>query len=372
MKIGYKRLLVFIISIMIILLLNSFYFNILSNYKIVLMLVILLVFFQVYFVLEKDRHLYVRDVIIEEILFIMGFFIFYYLLGLLVGLTKVQSYLSITGIVEIVIPIILYSILRELLRYNMLCKADGNKLCTIFVILLFILFDITNSVTIASFTTNYKLLRFGSLILFPAIATNIAYSYISKEVGYKPIIFFDLIYKLYPYIVLIVPAPSEYLKSIIYLVVPILLALKVYKFLNQKNDEIIPRNYYKKRFKSNFIPIIIIIILVYFYSGYFRFYAIAIATGSMSPGIRRGDIVIIDKKDKKIKESDIIAYKKVQTIIVHRIIQKIRLKDTYIYYTKGDANNNKDDFVIEEDMILGKVKYKIPFIGYPTILFNKD
>ena len=115
-----------------------------------------------------------------------------------------------------------------------------------------------------------------------------------------------------------------------------------------------------------------IIILVYFYSGYFRFYAIAIATGSMSPGIRRGDIVIIDKKDKKIKESDIIAYKKVQTIIVHRVIQKIRLKDTYIYYTKGDANNNKDDFVIEEDMILGKVKYKIPFIGYPTILFNKE
>ena len=44
----------------------------------------------------------------------------------------------------------------------------------------------------------------------------------------------------------------------------------------------------------------------------------------------------------------------------------------HIYYTKGDANNNVDGIVIEEDMTIGVVKVKIPYIGWPTVWFNKE
>ena len=47
------------------------------------------------------------------------------------------------------------------------------------------------------------------------------------------------------------------------------------------------------------IPIILILIMmIYFVSGYFEFYAIAIATGSMVPNINKGDFVIINKEFK--------------------------------------------------------------------------
>ena len=43
---------------------------------------------------------------------------------------------------------------------------------------------------------------------------------------------------------------------------------------------------------------IITIILVYLTSGYFHFWAIAVASGSMSPKIEKGDVVIIEKLDE--------------------------------------------------------------------------
>lgn len=50
--------------------------------------------------------------------------------------------------------------------------------------------------------------------------------------------------------------------------------------------------------------------------------------------------------------------------------------NTTIYITKGDANENVDSFETEENKVLGIVKYRVKYIGYPTIwitekIFNK-
>ena len=113
--------------------------------------------------------------------------------------------------------------------------------------------------------------------------------------------------------------------------------------------------------------------MIYFYSGYFRYYAIAIASGSMSPKIKKGDVVIVDQEYsyKDLEKGQVIAYQRNNVIVVHRIEKKVHFGDSYVYYTKGDANDNVDDFVIEEDMMIGTVKYKISYIGYPTIWINE-
>ena len=41
------------------------------------------------------------------------------------------------------------------------------------------------------------------------------------------------------------------------------------------------------------------------------------------------------------------------------------------FYTKGDANNSLDNYVIGEEMIMGTINHYIPFIGYPTVLLNE-
>ena len=371
MKKGYKRLLIFILFIFIILLINSFSFNFLLSYKMIIFMIFLLLFFGNYFIFEKCKKRYIYDILFEVMICIVTFFILYYLLGLIIGLAKNKTYFSINGIKDFIIPISIFCILREFFRYNMLCKAEDNKMCTISVVLLFIMFDISNDIFYSNFDSSYDLFRFIALVLLPTISKNISYSYLSKKIGYIPIIIFDLVLSLFPYIIPIIPNPNEYIYSIIQLITPALFACRILKFFELKKDDKIPRDYRKKRAQNIVIPIIVILPIIYFYSGYFKYYVIAVASGSMNPNIKVGDIVVVDQRFDEININDVIAYKKDQVIIVHRVVKKINYKDEYLYYTKGDANNNIDDFVIEKDMIVGKVTTKIPYIGYPTVWLNK-
>lgn len=371
MKKGYRRLLLFIMFILIILFINAFFFNFLTTYKMILFITALLIFFGIYFVFEKNKKRYMADILFEVMICIVTFFIVYYLLGLVVGLAMNQNYYSFTGIKDFILPIILYCIIREIFRYNMICKSDGSTFCTIGVLLLFIMFDISNDIFYSNFSTKYDSFRFIALILIPIISKNISYSYVSKKMGYIPVIIFDLLFVLYKYLLPILPNLNEYIISMIYLLVPVLFAFRILKFFELKKDDNIPRDYRKNKIKGIILPILVIFTIIYFYSGYFKYYAIAVASGSMDPNIKVGDVVVVNQRYDDINENDVIAYKKDKIIIVHRVVKKVKYNNTYLYYTKGDANSDIDNFVIEKDMIVGVVKYKIPYIGYPTVWFNK-
>ena len=108
-------------------------------------------------------------------------------------------------------------------------------------------------------------------------------------------------------------------------------------------------------------------------SGYFKYYAIAIATGSMVPNINKGDVVIVNQqfKEKDLEVGTVIAYNYNDKVVVHRIYKEIKTDKELIIYTKGDANNNMYEYKITTDMIVGTVNKKIPLIGYPTVMINE-
>ena len=56
--------------------------------------------------------------------------------------------------------------------------------------------------------------------------------------------------------------------------------------------------------------------------------------------------------------------------IVHRVIDQRLMGEETRYYTKGDANQQEDDGYTERKNIFGKVKAKIPYIGYLTLWIN--
>ena len=116
---------------------------------------------------------------------------------------------------------------------------------------------------------------------------------------------------------------------------------------------------------------LIVISMIYVVSGYFRYYMVAVASGSMEPKLSKGDIVIIDKKFNQCNKGDIIAYYYEKKIIIHRVYKIIKTDNEYFIYTKGDANSNYDNYKITNDMIVGIVKFKIPLVGYPTVLLNE-
>ena len=374
MKRGYKRLLFFEIIIFIVLFINSFIINILSGYKMTIFLIIIIFCFKYFFGIEKDRHRYMKDIILDIIIFSLLFLLLYYLLGIVIGFAKIGNYFNWYGIKNFILPLILYIILKEFLRYAFICKAEGSILLNVITIILFIYLDITMTIYHQQFTNVYSIFLFISLSLLPSISRNVVFSYITNKVGYKPIIVYQMIIELYQYIIPIIPNPNEYIVAVIEFILPIILGYQIYIFFKNIDDKYIDRNYKKKKIGTLAISSIIIIVLVYFTSGEFHYWSLAIASGSMSPSINKGDVVIVEKingRYDQLKIGQVIAYKKGEIIIVHRLVNIIKYKNEYFFYTKGDANNNIDNFVIDESMVIGTVNYKLPYIGIPTVWINE-
>ena len=78
-----------------------------------------------------------------------------------------------------------------------------------------------------------------------------------------------------------------------------------------------------------------------------------VETGSMMPTINIEDIVIV-RDEKEFNDNDIVTYIEGKSFITHRIIEK--KEEGFI--TKGD-NNNKSDGIIQENQIIGRVKFII-------------
>lgn len=103
--------------------------------------------------------------------------------------------------------------------------------------------------------------------------------------------------------------------------------------------------------------IIQIKVMNYGYANIFGYTFFEVATGSMSPTIEIGDVIIV-KLTKEVNVNDIIVYKDGNDFITHRLIEK----NGNELIAKGEANNSEDK-PIQADMVLGQVIKIIPKIG---------
>ncbi|MCQ1528643.1 signal peptidase I [Lutispora saccharofermentans] len=91
-----------------------------------------------------------------------------------------------------------------------------------------------------------------------------------------------------------------------------------------------------------------------------------VLTGSMSPAIKPGDMIITKTvKMEELDKGDIITFRASgNTLVTHRITDK---NPDGSFVTKGDANNVADlDLKANSENIVGKYVFKIPKGGYVT------
>jgi len=81
----------------------------------------------------------------------------------------------------------------------------------------------------------------------------------------------------------------------------------------------------------------------------FGYTAFNVVTGSMSPTLEIGDVIIV-KIDNNVVQDDIITYYKDNNFITHRVVE---INDQNII-ARGDSNNGSDS-PITKDMVVGKV-----------------
>lgn len=108
---------------------------------------------------------------------------------------------------------------------------------------------------------------------------------------------------------------------------------------------------------------------------YFGNQALIVRSGSMTPTIGVGSIIIVHPNKELLSpitstptynKSDIIAFRSEnnpKTIITHRVVD-FEIKENGVFYkTKGDANNDVDGWLVNEKNILGKTFFTLPFAG---------
>ena len=128
-----------------------------------------------------------------------------------------------------------------------------------------------------------------------------------------------------------------------------------------------------KKKNNNLTPYIflLVFIIIFLVSGMFKFSMSAIASNSMYPELKRGDAVIIeevtDKNRDTLKKDMIVAYEEDGSIITHRIVSIEMVDGVEYVITKGDNYDIKKKTKKTKDDIIGIVRFKIPFLGYPSV-----
>ncbi len=98
-------------------------------------------------------------------------------------------------------------------------------------------------------------------------------------------------------------------------------------------------------------------------------YFFVVATGSMVPSIRPGDLVVVVKAAPgDVKPGDIVAYLSEDgSIVVHRLVKTEKRGNILLMVTRGDANRASDP-PWDSDRLLGRVVAVVPRVGEPLLL----
>jgi signal peptidase len=108
----------------------------------------------------------------------------------------------------------------------------------------------------------------------------------------------------------------------------------------------------------------------------FPIFPAAVATGSMTPSIPRGSMVMIKKVPQSeiegtIKIGDVVNYKIGKATVIHRVIAiNTDNLGNVLYTTKGDNNPVKDVNPVEATQILGTANWYIPYLGFPAVIIQ--
>lgn len=96
---------------------------------------------------------------------------------------------------------------------------------------------------------------------------------------------------------------------------------------------------------------------------------VVITSGSMSPTLRAGDIILVqDHSQELVGQRSVITFKSARgdgELITHRVFET--LEGDGLYITKGDANPSPDTDRVSPDQVEGVGRLVVPLLGLPVV-----
>jgi len=294
--------------------------------------------------------------------------VLYYLSGLSLGFSGNPYSLSGKIFFYYIIPIAAIIVLYEFVRS--ILQAQNDRFASCLAFFAGVIVDILISNILVSLRSFNGFMDLVGCVIFPALTANLLYNYVSKRYGMYPNIIYRSIITLSTYIFNVIPLVPDSLYSFAALFVPLIIYYFIDLLYEKKH-----RNAVQKPSKWRYVPLAAFIVFVIFtamlISNRFGFGTYVIATESMTGEINKGDVVIYDEYDGEILTvGQVIAFERNDSVFIHRVIDIENINGVNRYYTKGDANEDPDDGFVTDGDILGIIKIKMPYVGYPTIWVN--
>lgn len=98
--------------------------------------------------------------------------------------------------------------------------------------------------------------------------------------------------------------------------------------------------------------------------------SVVITSGSMSPSIRTGDVVVVKPSDGQGLSPGsvvVISDPAASGLVTHRIVS---INPDGSYGTRGDANTQPDSTALRPDQVVGVGRLRVPFIGLPLVWYR--
>ena len=312
-----------------------------------------------------------RNSIIQyTIVAVLSYIIIYLLSGLFVTFGKNPYNTKLNGLIKNIWITGVAICAKEYVRYKLINNVyDKDKIkFAILISVVYILIDIDYTRFIGNTVATLTIIKYISQVIVPNIAKNMLFSYTSIYSNCVPAIIYQFITNLYYWLSPILPNSPWAMTSVIDTVIPTILFL----YIRYEKNKLSPQKDRQTLVNTNpgsIIPLVVAIILVIWFAlGIFPIKPVAIATGSMEKEIYVGDVAIIQKCNANdVNVGDIIEYQMEGYTVIHRIVQKNQRSGEFYFVTKGDNNNAPDVAEVREDQLIGKVIFKIKYIGYPAI-----
>lgn len=269
------------------------------------------------------------------------------------------------SIINYIIPIAVIIISSEKIRKVLV--AQNTKPTKIIVFIIMVLIDLIVYANVYQINQFDAFVEIVGFTLFASISCNLMYNYVSSRYGSLPVIIYRLITVLYVYFIPYIPNVYMFFRSILRTIYPyIIYQLLEYTYPSKKISIA-----YKDKAKAMISKIVVCIITIgiaMLISCEFKYGILMIGSGSMTGTINKGDAIVFEKYDgKEVEEGQIVLFNDGSIQVVHRVIEVKTVNGIDRYITKGDANTEKDEGYITKNEIAGLYKFKIKYMGYPSL-----
>ena len=113
-------------------------------------------------------------------------------------------------------------------------------------------------------------------------------------------------------------------------------------------------------------------------SGVLNRNVLIVQSGSMSPSVKTGDVVVVrnvaEQERSSLQVGNVVTFKAANNqakLITHRIVGVRHLPSGETFYTtKGDANEVQDSALLTPDRVVGEVEFRVPRLGYALNSFS--